>query len=95
MPWVTEQHWPGALTWLKGFGLIPDAINIADIPTEQLALSVARQGYSQHVLAAALVEHDLESGALVIVGRVEDDRFTHYMVTRPEPKHFKLMTFMK
>ena len=29
MPWVIEQDWPEALTWLRSFGLPPDAMNIA------------------------------------------------------------------
>jgi LysR family glycine cleavage system transcriptional activator len=95
MPWVIEQDWPEALTWLKGFGLKPDAMNIAYIPTEELALSAARQGYGLHVEAEALVEQDVDSGALVIVGRVEDDSLAYYMVTRPGPKRPELKTFMK
>lgn len=95
MPWVIEQDWPEALTWLKGFGLKPDAMNIAYIPTEELALSAARQGYGLHVEAEALVEQDVESGALVIVGRVEDDSLAYYMVTKPGPKRLELKIFMK
>ncbi|OZA10880.1 MAG: hypothetical protein B7Y02_09755 [Rhodobacterales bacterium 17-64-5] len=95
MPWVIEEDWPEALTWLKGFGLKPDAINIAHIPTEELALSAARQGYGLHVEAEALVEQDVEQGTLVIVGRVEDDSLAYYMVTRPGPKRAELKTFMK
>ena len=95
MPWVIEQDWPEALTWLKGFGLKPDAMNIAYIPTEELALSAARQGYGLHVEAEALLEQDVESGRLVIVGRVEDDSLAYYMVTRPGPKRLELKIFMK
>lgn len=95
MPWVIEQDWPEALTWLKGFGLKPDAMNIAYMPTEELALSAARQGYGLHVEAEALVEHDVETGALQIVGRVKDDSLAYYMVTRPGPKRAELKVFIK
>lgn len=95
MPWVIEQDWPEALTWLKGFGLKPDAMNIAYMPTEELALSAARQGYGLHVEAEALVEQDFETGALAIVGRVEDDSLAYYMVTRPGPKRPELKIFIK
>lgn len=95
MPWVIEQDWPEALTWLRSFGLKPDAMNIAYIPTEELALSAARQGYGLHVEAAALLEPDLDSGALTIVGQVEDDSLAYYMVTRPGPKRPELKTFLK
>lgn len=95
MPWVIEQDWPEALTWLKSFGLKPDAMAIAYIPTEELALSAARQGYGLHVEAAALLEQDVESGALAIVGQIEDDSLAYYMVTRPGPKRSELKTFVK
>ena len=95
LPWVIEQDWPEALTWLRSFGLRPDAMNIAYIPTEELALSAARQGYGLHVEAAALVEQDIENGALEIVGSVKDDSLAYYMVSRPGPRRPELVTFMK
>jgi LysR family transcriptional regulator, glycine cleavage system transcriptional activator len=94
MPWVIEEDWPEALTWLKSFGLKPDAMNISHIPTEELALSAARQGYGLHVEAAALVEQDVENGLLEIVGRVKDDSLAYYMVTKPGPKRAELKVFM-
>jgi LysR family glycine cleavage system transcriptional activator len=94
MPWVIEQDWPEALTWLKSFGLKPDAMNVAHMPTEELALSAARQGYGLHVEAAALVEQDVEAGLLTVVGRVRDDSLAYYMVTRPGPKRAELKIFM-
>ena len=95
MDWVIEQDWPEALAWLKSFGLVPEAMKIAYIPTEELALSAARQGYGLHVEAAALVEQDVESGALVVVGSIRDDSLAYYMVTRPGPKRAEVVTFMK
>ncbi|MBC7738661.1 MAG: LysR family transcriptional regulator [Candidatus Saccharibacteria bacterium] len=95
MPWVIEQDWPEALSWLRSFGLQPDAMNISYIPTEELALSAARQGYGLHVEAAALVEHDVETGALQIVGTIKDDSLAYYLVSRPGPKRPALKTFIK
>jgi LysR family glycine cleavage system transcriptional activator len=95
MPWVIEQDWPEALSWLRSFGLRPDAMNISYFPTEELALSAARQGYGLHVEAAALLEPDVEIGALRIVGRVQDDSLAYYLVTRPGPKRPELKTFIK
>ena len=94
MPWVIEQDWPEALSWLKSFGLKPDAMNIAYMPTEELAISAARQGYGLHVEAAALVQADVELGALKIVGRVRDDSLAYYMVTKPGPKRAEQKVFM-
>ena len=95
MPWVIEQDWPEALTWLRSFGLRPDAMNISYIPTEELALSAARQGYGLHVEAAALVEQDVEQGALRVVGRIKDDSLAYYLVSRPGPKRPELQTFAR
>lgn len=95
MPWVIEEDWPEALTWLKSFGLKPDAMAITTVPTEELALSAARQGWGLHVEAAALVENDVESGLLQVVGRVKDDSLAYYMVTKPGPKRPELKTFMR
>ena len=94
MPWVIEQDWPEALTWLRSFGLRPDVMAIAYIPTEELALAAARQGYGLHVEAAALLEQDVENGTLEIVGQVKDDSLAYYMVSRPGPKRPELKIFM-
>ena len=95
MPWVIEQDWPEALTWLRSFGLHPDGLNISYIPTEELALSAARQGYGLHVEAAALLEQDVKLGVLQIVGKVQDDSLAYYTVTRPGPKRPELKIFLK
>ncbi len=95
LPWVIEQDWPEALTWLRSFGLQPDVLNIAYIPTEELALSAARQGYGLHVEAAALLEQDVARGTLEIVGQVRDDSLAYYMVTRPGPKRPELRIFTR
>ena len=95
MPWVIEQDWPEALSWLRSFGLRPDAMNISYIPTEELALSAARQGYGLHVEAAALLEQEVENGTLRVVGRVQDDSLAYYLVTRPGPKRPEIKTFIK
>lgn len=95
MPWVIEPDWPEALVWLRRFGLKPDAMHITYIPTEELALSAARQGFGLHVEAAALVEKDLEAGDLVEIGKISDESLAYYLVTRPGPKRAELKTFMK
>jgi len=95
MPWVIEQDWPEALAWLKGFGLKPDTMQITYIPTEELALSAARQGYGLHVESAALVEQDLEYGDLIALGELRDDSLAYYLVTRPGPRKPELKTFVR
>lgn len=95
MPWVIEQDWPEALAWLKSFGLQPEAMNLTYIPTEELALSAARQGYGLHVEAAALVEQDVATGALVVLGSINDESLAYYIVTRPGPKRAEIKTFAK
>ncbi len=95
MPWVIEEGWPEALIWLKSFGLQRDAMTISYMPTKELALSAARQGYGLHVEAAALLEQDVARGTLEIVGQVKDDTLAYYMVSRPGPKRPELKTFIK
>ncbi len=95
MPWVIETDWPEALSWLKSFGLKPDAMNISLMPNEELALSAARQGFGLHVEAEALVQQDVNNGALVILGRVKDDSLAYYLVSRPGPMRPELRTFIR
>lgn len=95
MPWVIESDWPEALQWLRSFGLRPDQMNITYIPTEELALSAARQGYGLHVEAEALVANDIENGTLVALGEINDDALAYYLVTRPGPKRPEVKTFTK
>lgn len=95
MPWVIESDWPEALQWLRSFGLRPDEMNISYIPTEELALSAARQGYGLHVEAEALVQNDIENGTLAALGEIHDDSLAYYLVTRPGPKRAELSVFMK
>jgi LysR family glycine cleavage system transcriptional activator len=95
MPWVIESDWPEALQWLRTFGLKPDKMNITYIPTEELALSAAREGYGLHVEAKALVQNDIENGNLVALGQIDDDSLAYYLVTRPGPKRAELKIFMK
>lgn len=95
MPWVIEPDWPEALAWLRSYGLKPDRMNITYIPTEELALSAAREGIGLHVEAEALVQQDIDNGDLVEVGRLEDQSLAYYLVTRPGPKRPELKVFMK
>ena len=95
LPWVIEPDWPEALAWLKSYGLNPDRMNITYIPTEELALSAAREGIGLHVEAEALVQQDIDNGDLIEVGRLEDQSLAYYLVTRPGPKRPELKVFMK
>lgn len=95
MPWVIESDWPEALAWLHGFGLKPSALNITYVPTEELALSAARQGFGLHVEAAALMQKDLDSGELVEVGQISDESLAYYLVTLPGPKRANVKAFIK
>jgi len=41
------------------------------------------------------LEHDVEIGALQIVGSIKDESLAYYLVTRPGPKRAELKTFVK
>jgi LysR family transcriptional regulator, glycine cleavage system transcriptional activator len=94
MPWIVEQDWPEGLAWMRGFGLDTDRMQITGMPTEELALSAAREGYGLHIEAAALVETDVQNGDLIVVDAVKDDTLAYYLVTRPGPARPALKTFM-
>jgi LysR family glycine cleavage system transcriptional activator len=95
-PWIIETGWPEQLSWLRSLGIDPDKIERQDVPTADLALSAARQGYGLHVEHAALLDDDLASGRLCAVFKSRDeDTMSYWLVTRPGPKKPALKTLMK
>lgn len=95
LPWVIEQDWPEAMTWLRRNGLEPDAMSVTLMPNEELALAAARQGLGLHVESEALVAEDVAEGNLLVLRHIRDDSLAYYMVTRPGPKRPELRLFMR
>jgi LysR family transcriptional regulator, glycine cleavage system transcriptional activator len=96
LPWVIEEGWPEQLVWLRSLGIDTDALDSTEVPTEELALSAARQGYGLHVEVSALLDDDLASGRLRAVYRSRhEDGMSYWLVTRPGPKKPALKTLMR
>jgi LysR family glycine cleavage system transcriptional activator len=83
LPWVIEDEWPEQLAWMRKIGIDPDLVTGPHLPTEELALEAARQGYGLFVEHPALIEKDLASGRLVVVHQDDDGGLGYYLVTRP------------
>jgi LysR family glycine cleavage system transcriptional activator len=67
-----------------------------NVPTEDLALSAARQGYGLHVELSTLLDDDLATGRLRAVyesGR--DEGVGYWLVTRPGARKPALKTFLR
>lgn len=95
-PWVIESGWPEQLAWLRSLGIDPDAIETHEVPTEDLALSAARQGYGLHVELSTLLEDELSAGRLRAVYRARpEDAMSYWLVTRPGPRKPALKTFLR
>jgi LysR family glycine cleavage system transcriptional activator len=86
-PWVIESGWPEQLAWLRSLGIDPESLETHEVPTEDLALSAARQGYGLHVELSTLLDDEIASGRLraVYTSRPEDG-MSYWLVTRPGPK---------
>ncbi|MCU0906407.1 MAG: LysR family transcriptional regulator [Rhodobacteraceae bacterium] len=96
LPWVLEESWPEQHVWLRSLGIDTAKLDVTEVPTEELALSAARQGYGLHVEVSALLDDDIASGRLKIVYRSRfEDGTSYWLVTRPGPKKPALKTLMR
>ncbi len=95
LPWVFEENWPEGLSWLKGQGIDPSAIAITTLPSEEIALTAARQGYGLYVVSAALIEEDAAEGRLRILLDPKDDRPAYFVVTPTGPIRPSAQTFIR
>jgi LysR family glycine cleavage system transcriptional activator len=95
LPWVIEDDWPEQTLWLRRFGIDPDTVQGPRLPTEELALEAARQGYGLHLELPALIEDDLARGRLVTVHQGESEGLGYFLVTRPGPVKPALRLFTR
>ncbi len=95
LPWVIEEDWPEQLAWMRSIGIDTDAIRATRVPTEELALAAARQGYGLHVELATLIENELQDGHLLAVHCDCADTLGYYLVTPPGPVKPALRTFIR
>jgi LysR family glycine cleavage system transcriptional activator len=96
LPWVMETGWPEQIVWLRELGIDPDTLITHKVPTEDLALSAARQGYGLHVELSTLLDDDITTGRLRLVYQsAREDSMSYWLVTRPGPVKPALKTFAK
>jgi LysR family glycine cleavage system transcriptional activator len=95
LPWVGEENWPERSNWLRANGIDPERLDMTLFPSEDLALTAARQGYGLHVESAALVEEDIAQDRLRAVFDPKDDRPAYFIVTPPGPKRAATRTFIR
>lgn len=95
MPWVGEENWPERSNWLRSNGIDPSRLDMTTFPSEELALSAARQGYGLHVESAALIEEDIAEGRLQVVFDPKEDRPAYFIVTPPGPQRNAARTFIR
>lgn len=96
LPWVLEPDWPEQRRWIACCtGLDPEALKITEFATDELALTAARQGYGLHVSSAALIEGDLQTGALQVAFDTDQDNPGYYVVTPPGPLRNPARTFLR
>jgi LysR family glycine cleavage system transcriptional activator len=95
LPWVMEQGWPEQMSWLRGIGIDTDRLNVTTLPTEELALSAARQGYGLYVENEALMSEDIRVGNLRQLAVSDDDSLAYYIVTPSGPQRTAARKFIR
>jgi LysR family glycine cleavage system transcriptional activator len=83
MPWILEDDWPEQLAWLRDQGIDPKALKATRVPTDELGIVAARQGYGLYIEAAALVQDDVDAGRLIVVHHAQPEGLGYHIVTRP------------
>jgi LysR family glycine cleavage system transcriptional activator len=95
-PWVIESGWPEQLAWLRSLGIDPECLETHEVPTEDLALSAARQGYGLHVELSTLLDEEVASGRLrAVYASRAGEGMSYWLVTRPGPKKPALKTLLR
>lgn len=95
MPWILEDGWPEQISWLAAIGLDPAKLNVTQMPTEELALSAARQGYGLYVENEALLSDDIGGGRLLQLAVSDDDALAYYIVTPAGPQRTAARQFIR
>lgn len=94
LPWLFEESRTEHQTWAAERGIDFHAARNRFYPTNSLVLSAVRAGYGLSLQARALVERDLQAGALVCVLSEDPGTLGYYMVTLQEPRA-KLKVFLR
>jgi len=93
--WLIETDRRDQRLWAEEQGLNLEQADIASFPTATLVHLAARAGYGVAVLTQAVVDHDLENGALVSLFTAESGTLGYYLVTRKDAQSKNLAAFIK
>ena len=85
MPWLADADDGEFFAWLKEQAVEPDALRIADLETNALALAACRAGAGLSVQPYAVVEADLAAGRLVEVPARRETDLAYFVLHVPGP----------
>ncbi len=93
--WLIETDRRELLLWASEHGFDLESLDTTEFPTATLVHIAARAGYGVAIMVDAVVERDLEDGALVNLFSAESGTLGYYLVTRKEAVSKKLAVFIK
>jgi len=93
--WLIETDRRELLLWASEHGFDLENLDTTEFPTATLVHIAARAGYGVAIMVDAVVERDLEDGALVSLFSAESGTLGYYLVTRKEAVSKKLTVFIK
>ncbi|MCF6314848.1 MAG: LysR substrate-binding domain-containing protein [Marinosulfonomonas sp.] len=93
--WLIEADRRELLLWVSQHGFDLESLDTTEFPTATLVHIAARAGYGVAIMVDAVVERDLEDGALVNLFSAESGILGYYLVTRKEAASDKLAVFIK
>lgn len=96
LPWVgSTDDWPEMTNWLQSNGIQKSQLSVTSFPSEELAISAARQGLGLIAEGYALLEEELRAGRLVKLLDGRDDLPAYFIVTPPGQARKPARAFLK
>lgn len=95
LPWVMSKEWPEGLNWLRSRNVDPTIADIAEFPTDELAIAAAREGLGLISESHALLEEDLRSGRLILLEEESERLPAYFVVTQPGQNRRTVRVFLK
>ncbi len=84
LPWLTHRGYGELESWIRAQGLKPDCLNSTELETNSLVLAACRAGAGVSLQSYAVVERDIESGALVaLLEQPEEEDLGYYLLNTP------------
>ncbi|MEL6953016.1 MAG: LysR family transcriptional regulator [Pseudomonadota bacterium] len=94
LPWLVDEGYSDFVSWLAQYGLEVDALGARRIEGNALVLAATRAGGGVSVQPEAVVQADLDRGALICVLQDCDSAAGYYIarVPGPVPERVRLFT---